>query len=126
MLTHPKDSLVVTGSDYPTTFSHEIAGVITRVGQNVKDLKVADRVVGFAFDKFATYQRTPETLVAKLKEGDSFQVSSSTVLGVARLTVADDGNLTYEFCTCSARPVQSCLSGSQRCKSSTEDLMARI
>lgn len=65
-----EDTLVISGSDYPTTFSHEIFGIVSQVGEDVHDLKVGDRVVGFSFDKFATYQRTPADLVQKLERDD--------------------------------------------------------
>ena len=66
-----EDTLVISGNDYPTTFSHEIYGVVTQVGPDVHSLKVGDRVVGFSFDKFASYQRTPADLVQKLERHDS-------------------------------------------------------
>ncbi|KAL8982100.1 MAG: hypothetical protein Q9205_003293 [Flavoplaca limonia] len=65
-----EDTLVITGNDYPTTFSHEIFGIVSQVGKEVHHLKVGDRVVGFSFDKFATYQRTPANLVQKLERDD--------------------------------------------------------
>ena len=65
-----EDTLVISGNDYPTTFSHEIFGIVSQVGKEVRHLKVWDRVVGFSFDKFATYQRTPANLVQKLERDD--------------------------------------------------------
>ncbi|KAI4268067.1 MAG: hypothetical protein LQ337_008059 [Flavoplaca oasis] len=65
-----EDTLVISGNDYPTTFSHEIFGIVSQVGKEVRNLKVGDRVVGFSFDKFATYQRTPADLVQKLERDD--------------------------------------------------------
>ncbi|KAL8857761.1 MAG: hypothetical protein Q9178_005661 [Gyalolechia marmorata] len=65
-----EDTLVISGSDYPTTFSHEIFGIVSQLGEDVNNLKVGDRVVGFSFDKFATYQRTPADLVQKLESDD--------------------------------------------------------
>lgn len=35
--------MVITGSDYPTTFSHEIGGIVTKVGADVKSLRVGDK-----------------------------------------------------------------------------------
>ena len=62
--------LVINGSDYPTTFSHELGGVVERVGSAVTDLKVGDEVAGFSFDKFATHQRVPAYLLQKIQKGD--------------------------------------------------------
>ncbi|KAL8727151.1 MAG: hypothetical protein Q9166_006247 [cf. Caloplaca sp. 2 TL-2023] len=66
-----EDTLVINGNDYPNTFSHEIFGIVSEIGVDVHSLKVGDRVVGFSFDKFATYQRTPADLVQKLEREDS-------------------------------------------------------
>ena len=63
-------TLVINGSDYPTTFSHELGGVVERVGSAVTELKVGDEVAGFGFDKFATSQRIPAYLLQKLQNGD--------------------------------------------------------
>ncbi|PCG91451.1 Acyl transferase/acyl hydrolase/lysophospholipase [Penicillium occitanis (nom. inval.)] len=65
-----EDTVVINGKDYPTTFSHEISGTITKVGCGVTDLKVGDVVVGFAFDKFATFQRTSADLVLKVEKDE--------------------------------------------------------
>lgn len=65
-----EDTVVINGNDYPTTFSHEISGTITKVGSGVTDLKVGDVVVGFAFDKFATFQRTSADLVQKVEKDE--------------------------------------------------------
>lgn len=58
--------LVITGSDYPTVFGHEIAGTVERVGTSVKDLAVGDRVVGFDFDGRSTCQRVTADLLQKV------------------------------------------------------------
>ncbi|MCJ1261266.1 hypothetical protein MMC22_001130 [Lobaria immixta] len=65
-----EDTLVIGGSDYPTTFSHEIGGIIQRVGQMVVGLEVGDHVFGFSFNKFATVQRVSADLVQKIEEGE--------------------------------------------------------
>ncbi|KAJ2995621.1 hypothetical protein NUW58_g1225 [Xylaria curta] len=61
-----EDTLSINGTDYPTEFSHEIGGVVTRVGKDVSRLRPGDLVVGFSFDKFATFQRVPQGLLQKL------------------------------------------------------------
>jgi len=63
--------LVISGSDYPTTFSHELGGVIERVGSSVSDFAVGDEVVGFSFSTFATHQQVDANLLQKVAPGDS-------------------------------------------------------
>lgn len=65
-----EDTLVITGSDYPDNFSHEICGVIRRVGELVVGLEVGNHVFGFSFSKFATIQRIPADLVQKIGVGE--------------------------------------------------------
>lgn len=65
-----EDTMVISGSDYPTCFSHEIGGVVQRVGEAVNDLKVGDRVFGFSFSNFATVQRTSADLISKAEDGE--------------------------------------------------------
>lgn len=64
-------TLVVGGNDYPTTFSHEIGGVVSKVGAEVSDLKVWDIVAAFSFDKFAIYQRRPSSMVQRVADSKS-------------------------------------------------------
>ena len=66
--------LVISGSDYPTAFSHEIGGIVTKVGSKVCGLAAGDQVVGFNLDKFATFQRIPADLVEKLEDPDSLNI----------------------------------------------------
>ena len=72
-----EDHLSITGSDDLTIFSHEVAGVVTRVSSDVSHLKIGDRVIGFAFNSLATYQRTPAKLLQPIAENDSFQTMVS-------------------------------------------------
>ncbi|KUL88399.1 hypothetical protein ZTR_04915 [Talaromyces verruculosus] len=65
-----EDTVAINGNDYTTTFSDEISGTIPKVGSGVTDLKVGDVVVGFAFDKFATFQRTSADLVQKVEKDE--------------------------------------------------------
>lgn len=62
---------VINGSDYPTSFGHEIYGKVTSVGAGVENLHPGDNVLGFSFNKFATFQRTPSNLVQKADKKDS-------------------------------------------------------
>lgn len=62
--------VIINGTDYPTTFSHEIYGKVTNVAAGVENVQAGDHVFGFSFDKFATFQRTSSTLVQKADEKD--------------------------------------------------------
>ena len=68
-----EDILVVNGSDYPTSFSHEIVGIVQRVGKSVFGLVVGDHVFGFSFSNFATIQRVSADLVHKVEDGEVLQ-----------------------------------------------------
>jgi len=63
--------LVISGADYPTTFSHELGGVVERVGSSVSKFVVGDEVVGFSFSNFATHQQVDANLLEKIAPGDS-------------------------------------------------------
>ncbi|KAG8164230.1 hypothetical protein KVR01_006148 [Diaporthe batatas] len=71
--------LVISGSDYPTTFSHEIGGVVTKVGPDVSTLKPGDRVVGYKPDCFASYQQVPATMLHKLADKDDMDAAVSLI-----------------------------------------------
>jgi acyl transferase domain-containing protein/NADPH:quinone reductase-like Zn-dependent oxidoreductase len=68
-----EDVLVINGSDYPTTFSHQVGGVVERLGSNVTELAVGDEVAGFSFNRFATHQKVDAKLVRKVAQGESLQ-----------------------------------------------------
>lgn len=67
--------LVITGADYPTTFSHAVGGVVTRVGSGVMSHQVGDRVVGFHADKFASFQQIPATMATRIESDDAMEAS---------------------------------------------------
>ncbi|KAK4452526.1 putative polyketide synthase [Podospora aff. communis PSN243] len=68
---------VISGTDYPTTFSHELAGVVTKLGPDVTSLAVGDHVVGIHADGFSTHQKVPAALIQKLFDGeDASEVAS--------------------------------------------------
>ncbi|KAH6616033.1 KR domain-containing protein [Chaetomium sp. MPI-SDFR-AT-0129] len=58
--------LAITGADYPTTFSHELGGVVVRTGPGVTHLVPGDNVVGFHIDRFSTVQHVPAAMLHKL------------------------------------------------------------
>ncbi|KAK8029899.1 polyketide synthase [Apiospora rasikravindrae] len=72
--------LAITGSDYATTFSHEIGGVVKRVGTGVSNLEVGDRVVGISAGYFNSFQQIPATLVHKLEGQDDMKTTVSTLM----------------------------------------------
>lgn len=65
--------VIITGSDYPTTFSHTVAGEVVRVGDNVSSLKPGDSVVGFNADTFSNFQRVPESMLLKVGAEDNLE-----------------------------------------------------
>lgn len=75
--------LVVTGADYPTTFSHEIGGVVTSCGEGVTTLKPGDTVVGFNVDRFSSYQQVPAHMVHKIANDKNMETSVSLLMPYA-------------------------------------------
>ncbi|KAK7757297.1 hypothetical protein SLS62_000847 [Diatrype stigma] len=71
------DVSVISGTEFPTDFSHEISGVVCRTGSEVRNLVPGDNVVGFSSSKFATFQYTDQCLVQKLEPGESFLTMAS-------------------------------------------------
>ncbi|KAL8921987.1 MAG: hypothetical protein Q9208_005441 [Pyrenodesmia sp. 3 TL-2023] len=68
-----EDISAINGTDYVTNFSQEIGGVVRAVGRGVTDLKAGDRVAGFNFDKFASFQRVPARLLSKMESSESLE-----------------------------------------------------
>lgn len=76
--------LTITGSDYATTFSHEIGGIVTRIGSGVSSFKPGDRVVGYNFGHFESYQEVPVTLLRKLSASDDLiKATTSNLIAFA-------------------------------------------
>ena len=73
-----KDLAVATGRFAWHKFSTECAGTIVKVGKNVKDLAVGDRVYGLIPGNFGNYVRSPALNVQKMSEGDRFEDVAST------------------------------------------------
>lgn len=61
-----EDRSVISGASFETDFSHEAAGVVTRVGADVTKVSAGSYVVAFSSDKFSNFQRVEECLVQKL------------------------------------------------------------
>lgn len=70
-----EDVLIISGSDYPTTFSHEIGGIVQRVGSAAKHFTV------FSFDKFATIQRVREDLLQRVEDIESLSEMARLPMG---------------------------------------------
>lgn len=90
-----EDTLVINGTDYPTTFSHEVGGVVSKVGSKVNGFSTGDQVAGYSFDKFATHQRVPANLLQKLDKSDSMNEIVSLLMsyGTALYGLRDLGRL---------------------------------
>ncbi|KAI1766894.1 putative polyketide synthase [Hypoxylon sp. FL1150] len=78
-----EDVRVITGADFPTTFSHEIGGVVKKIGAGVQSLKVGDKVVGFNSDKLSSYQQVPANLLHKLGDDSDMATAVSTLVAYA-------------------------------------------
>ena len=68
-----EDTVAASGYDDFAAFSHEVAGLVTKVGPDVSNLSVGQRVVAVAFDTLATYQQTRATLVHPIADSDSLK-----------------------------------------------------
>ncbi|KAJ2990433.1 hypothetical protein NUW58_g2948 [Xylaria curta] len=68
---------VISGTEFETDFSHEIAGTITQVGSEVTGLAPGDRVVAFSSDKFSTFQRINQSTAQKLEPSEQLHTMAS-------------------------------------------------
>lgn len=69
-----EDANAIAGSDFSSTFSHEVAGVVVRIGSAVPpSLAVGDTVFGFSFDTMATTQRTRHDLLQRMTPGQTWR-----------------------------------------------------
>ncbi|KAI0544083.1 reducing type I polyketide synthase [Xylaria curta] len=65
------------GSDDASFLNHQVAGIVTRVGSNVKNISCGEEVFGLSFNQLATFQQTSSCLVHPLPPGWSFSTASS-------------------------------------------------
>ncbi|KAL4749621.1 hypothetical protein BDW72DRAFT_194652 [Aspergillus terricola var. indicus] len=100
-----EDVMVITGVDYPTAFSREIGGVISRIGSAVQNVSVGDAVVGFSFDRFATFQRVDESMVQRVKPGETLaelvslpMAYSAAIYGMEELARIKAGEKVLVLC----------------------------
>ncbi|KAI0132735.1 KR domain-containing protein [Xylariales sp. AK1849] len=70
---------VITGSDYPVTFSHEVGGVVHRVGGGVSGLQPGDKVVGLHAGKFGSYEQILASILCKLRGNDDLAAAVSVL-----------------------------------------------
>ncbi|KAF3056229.1 Lovastatin diketide synthase LovF [Daldinia childiae] len=74
------------GADESTFLSHEIVGIVTRVGKQVDNLQPGTKVAGFALDRLATFQRTSAELVQPLPHNYSSSFKEAATLPSAFAT----------------------------------------
>ncbi|KAI0886565.1 KR domain-containing protein [Annulohypoxylon maeteangense] len=75
--------LAISGSDYATTFSHEIGGIVKRVGAGVPGLEAGDKVVGFNVGYFNSYQQVPAPMLQKIRNDEDIDGCVSTLMAYA-------------------------------------------
>jgi NADPH:quinone reductase-like Zn-dependent oxidoreductase len=68
------DALAPEASERPYFFNCERAGVVTRVGDGVEDIKPGDRVVTVSSGYFSTFERVPAYTCQKLAPEEDFKV----------------------------------------------------
>lgn len=78
-----EDVLIIAGTEFPTEFSHEIGGIVRQIGSATRGFKVGDRVVGFSFDKFATYQRVHQDLLQRISPQEPLAEMTSLPMAYA-------------------------------------------
>ncbi|KAI3331710.1 ketoacyl-synt-domain-containing protein [Xylariaceae sp. AK1471] len=61
------------GADDTTFLNHEMTGTVVRVGSEVKGIAVGTKVMGFACDSLATFQRTSADLVQVIPQESSLK-----------------------------------------------------
>lgn len=76
-------TLAFAGSDFTSTFSHEIGGVVTRIGPDILNFRPGDRVVGFNIGRLESYQQVPATLLQRLDQGGDMDHAVSTIIAYA-------------------------------------------
>ncbi|KAK4494800.1 hypothetical protein PRZ48_014156 [Zasmidium cellare] len=75
-----KDVLVALGNLNENKLGVDVAGVVTRVGDDVKDVKIGDRVMTASCDTFATYVRFPMQGAIPMPHDMSFEDAASMPL----------------------------------------------
>ncbi|EKG15215.1 Beta-ketoacyl synthase [Macrophomina phaseolina MS6] len=73
-----RDVMVAMGEVAAATFGHEGAGIVTKVGAGVTDVKPGDRmlVLSALHGTFQTHTRTPREIAAKIPDDMSFETAA--------------------------------------------------
>ncbi|KAF4311943.1 putative lovastatin nonaketide synthase protein [Botryosphaeria dothidea] len=73
-----RDVMVAMGEVAAATFGHEGAGIVTKVGAGVTDVKPGDRmlVLSALHGTFQTHTRTPREIAAKIPDGMTFETAA--------------------------------------------------
>ncbi|EFR04320.1 lovastatin nonaketide synthase [Nannizzia gypsea CBS 118893] len=78
-----EDTIIISGTDFLTDFTHEVGGIVTRVGSAVENFAPGDRVIGFSFDKFATLQQADARLFQRLNADENLVDMTSLPMAYA-------------------------------------------
>jgi NADPH:quinone reductase-like Zn-dependent oxidoreductase len=68
---------IIDASSDESAFGYEAAGVVRRVGPDVKHLSIGDRVMAMAIGTFSTSMTTDEMLCEKIPDDMSFADGAS-------------------------------------------------
>ncbi|KAF1731582.1 Compactin diketide synthase mokB [Beauveria bassiana] len=72
-----KDVVIAMGQLASPYLGVECAGTVSRIGSNVRSLRVGDRVCAMTHGAYGTYARCPATSAGLIPEGISFETSAS-------------------------------------------------
>lgn len=75
-----KDVMVAMGQLQDRALGLDCSGIISRVGEKVKKLKVGDKVLTWTPGSFRNFARSPESMCALIPEGMSFGIAASLPL----------------------------------------------
>ncbi|KAK8086415.1 polyketide synthase [Apiospora phragmitis] len=85
-----RDVMVAMGEVAAATFGHEGAGVVTKVGSGVTDVKIGDRmlVLSALHGTFQTHTRIPREIAAKIPDTMAFEEAAAGGVGQAAIQLA--------------------------------------
>ncbi|KAI5217919.1 hypothetical protein AUEXF2481DRAFT_7276 [Aureobasidium subglaciale EXF-2481] len=75
-----KDVMIAMGQLQEPTLGMDCSGVVSRVGQNVSNVKVGDRVMTWTSGAFCNFARSPASMVSCIPDSMSFAVAASVPL----------------------------------------------
>lgn len=90
-----RDLMVAMGQLLDDYLGCECSGIITRIGKNITDLNVGDRVCTWTFGACSTYARVLGNQVQRIPEGMSFEAAASLPIAhcTAYLSIVDTARL---------------------------------